>query len=624
MQIRSKNGGGLLWRDETPGEAQRVRTAKSVSQGRSPHRLPQTKVVHRRNGLFDESKRMAQSAGLMKRTGILLAMALSGFSTLAQVTNLSTVGTNYSSVPVPSHALAATNTPVAEHWMSLQDCIEVALKHNFTIQIARYNPQIARYNLWGSYGVYDPVFNASYEHSYNLSPGGVDEQGRPFSGVEADTDFLQSGLAGVLPWGTAYSLGVSASDQTGTRPSLLTSTNITGFSTNIFYDAATNPIVFLNPTFASRAGRGPFETASASAGALSLSQPLLRNFWIDADRLAIFINKKELQKSEADFRDTLMSTITQVETAYLRLIQANENVTVQQKALELAERTLSENKKKVEVGAMAPLEAQQAEAQAAASRATLLRTVSDAGTQQRVLKSLLSDDYTNSWMNVIIQPKDKLNAIPQEFDLQDSWRKALAYGGSPTRLQQLRMTVEENNARVRLQQNQLYPEMDLTGSYGYSGTGKEFSDAFSQVERRDAPFWSIGAQMSIPLSQTAARNNLKAAKASRDQQKLSLKSAEQSTLVTIENDIATARIDYASIQATHEARLYAEAALEAEQKKYENGKSTQFEILGLQAKLTSARFDEVSALATYNVDLSTLSYDEGSTFDRLQIKVEDK
>jgi outer membrane protein len=591
------------------------------------------------NGLFDESNRMAQSARAMKRIGILLASVMTCFGAMAQDANSSAAGApQYSSItnllnststnllnavsPISKNTTVSTN--VEERWMSLQDCIEIALKHNYTIQIARYNPAIARYNLWGSYGAYDPTFTGSVEHSYNLSPGGVDDQGRPFAGTESEADTIRSGLSGLLPWGTTYSLGMSASDQTTTRSTTLVGTNIVGFSTNVFFDTATNPVVFLNPTFGTTTGRTPFETTSASAGALSLTQPLLRNLWIDADRLTIFLDKKELQKSEADFRDTLMSTVTQVETAYLRLIQANENVVVQQKALELADQTLSENRTKVQVGAIAPLEAQQAEAQAAAARATLLKVQSDEGTQQRVLKSLLSDDYTNSWFNIVIQPKDKLTAIPQQLNLQESWRKALAYGGAPTRLQQLRLTVEENEQRVRLQQNQLFPELDLTGSYGYNGSGREFSDAFSQIQKGNAPFWSIGAQMSIPLSQTAARNNLKAAKASRDQQKLTLKAQEQNTLITIENDIATVRNDYESVQATREARLYAEAALNAEQKKYENGKSTLFEILGLQAKLTSARFDEVSALAAYNVDLATLSFDEGSTFDRLKINIEDK
>ena len=91
----------------------------------------------------------------------------------------------------------------------------------------------------------------------------------------------------------------------------------------------------------------------------------------------------------------MMSTITQVETAYLRLIQADEKCApAQVKALELAERTLAENKKRVQVGAMAPLDEQQAEAAAASSRSDLLRAQAAEGTQQRVLKSLLTDEYS--------------------------------------------------------------------------------------------------------------------------------------------------------------------------------------------------------------------------------------
>jgi HAE1 family hydrophobic/amphiphilic exporter-1 len=584
-----------------------------------------------KNGLFDESGRMAQSSREMKWTGILLAMILCGLVAGAQETNnLTASDTNLVSAANHTNTEAATSMPADvnatanERWMSLEDCIQIALEHNFTIQIGRYNPQIARYNLYGAYGVYDPTFTASYDHSYNLSPGGIDEQGRNFSGVESDTDTLRSGLSGLLPWGTAYSLGVVASDQSGTRPSTTLGTNVTGFSTNVFFDTGLNPTTILSPIFNTIPGRTPFETTSAQAGALTLTQPLLRNFWIDSDRLTIYVNRKELEKSVVDFRDTVMTTITQVETAYLRLIQANENVRVQEKALELADQTVSENKKKVEVGAMAPLDEKQAVAQAAASKAALLKAQSDAGTAQRVLKSLVSDDYTNNWFNVSVKPKDKLIALPQEFDLQESWRRALAEGGSPQRLQQLRLTLQENEERVKLGRNQLFPEVDVTGSYGYSGTGKEFSDAFGQVQSRNSPFWSVGAQMSVPLSQTTARNNLKAAKAVRDQQRLTVKAQEQNTLITIENDIATARNDYESVNATHEARLYAEAALEAEQKKYENGKSTLFDILGLQAKLTTARSDEITALSDYNVDLATLSFDEGSTFERLHIKFEVK
>ncbi len=627
---------------------------KAHRRGQIERERESTMQKRSHNGLFDESKRMPQSSFVMKWFGILLAAVACDLSVHAQqytpytnttlsatniaipatMTNLAGVDTNQTQTVAPeaiytdmANSISAdTHAHVTIREMSLQDCIEVALEHNFTIKINRYNPSLARYTLGGSYGVYDPTFTSSYSHAYNLSPGGIDEQGRPFVGNESDTDNINVGLAGMLPWGLNYNLGLSASDQTGNRPSILNLTNIqTGFSTNTFFDTTgTNRVTLLSPVFATKPIRTPFEISQASAGALTLTQPLLKNFWIDNDRLTIYVNKKEVQKSDLNFRDTLMTTVTQVETAYLRLIQAEENVRVQQKALELAERTLSENKKRVEVGAMAPLDEQQAEAQAASSKSALLIAQSQAGTQQRVLKSLLSDDYTNDWLNTVVQPKEKLVAIPQDFNLQESWRKALAVGGAPQRLQQLRLTLAENEAQVRLGRNQLYPELDLTGSYGYSGAAREFSGAFDQIGNGSSPFWSAGVQVTVPLSQTLARNNLKAAKASRDQQALTVKQQEQNTLITIENDIATSRSDYETVNATHEARLYAEAALDAEQKKYDNGKSTLFDILGLQEKLTQARSDEITALANYNVDLSQLSFDEGSTFDRLKLDIKEQ
>ena len=67
-----------------------------------------------------------------------------------------------------------------------------------------------------------------------------------------------------------------------------------------------------------------------------------------------------------------MSVVTTVEQAYYDLIYARENVTVQEKAVELATQLVVENKKRVEVGALAPLDEKQAEAQAAPTRATLI------------------------------------------------------------------------------------------------------------------------------------------------------------------------------------------------------------------------------------------------------------
>jgi HAE1 family hydrophobic/amphiphilic exporter-1 len=551
-----------------------------------------------KNGLFDELKRSPHSLAVLKALRIALFM-IAGVS-----------------------AASAQTNAIDVRALSLEECILTAMDHNFDIQIVRYEPRKALYTLSGSYGAYDPGFTVRGEHDYNLSPGGIDAQGRPFSGTETDTDRFSTDLTGLLPWGTVYDLGASISDQTGNRPGTLTSINSQTVITNTVYDNisgnASGYYLTTNLNTSTSPIRLPFETTSGTAGALTLRQPLLKNFWIDTTRYTIFVNKRELKKREADFRDQLMSTVTAVETAYFDLIYAQENVKVQQKALELANQSLSENKKRVEVGAMAPLDEKQAASLVAATRATLIGAEAGQETAQRVLKDLLSDDYTNGWSSVSIAPTDKLLAIPETFDLQESWRKGLAQGPRYQLLQR-RLTVEENAQAIRLQRNQVFPQVDLIGNYGYSGTGKEFSGALDQIRRQDSPFWAFGAQLTVPLAQISARNNLKVAKAVKEQNTLVLKQSEQKTLIQIENDIANAQSNFQSVDATREARFYAEAALEAEQKKLESGKSTSFVVLDLQQKLTDARSKEIRALADYNIALAQLAFDEGSTLERRRV-----
>jgi outer membrane protein len=73
------------------------------------------------------------------------------------------------------------------------------------------------------------------------------------------------------------------------------------------------------------------------------------------------------------------------------------------------------------------------------------------------------------------------------------------------------------------------------------------------------------------------------------------------------------------VQATKEAREYAEQALSAEQRKLESGKSTSFVVLQLQRDLTQARRSEIQALADYNRQLSALALAEGTILDRLGV-----
>jgi len=350
----------------------------------------------------------------------------------------------------------------------------------------------------------------------------------------------------------------------------------------------------------------PFENTAASVN-LRVTQPLLKNFWIDQTRLNIRVAKNRLKYSEWALKLQIMETVTRLEQAYYDLIYNRENVVVQEKALELAQRLVAENKKKVEVGALAPLDEKQAESQAATSEAALIAARSALAVQEHRVKQLITDSY-REWSDAAIVPTETLGAARYFFDLQDSWGKGLRLRPE---LLQAKLDLEKAGIQLKYDRNQLFPELDLFGTYGYNGSGVEFSGALYEIQQRERPTYSIGGQLTYPLANISARNNYKGAKVTLAQALLTVKRWERDIMVAIDNDIKQAQSSFEQVGATRAAREFAEAALDAEQKKLENGKSKPYTVLQTQRDLTTARGNEIQALDNDNKNLAQLSLDEG-------------
>ncbi len=556
----------------------------------------------------------------MKLFGLLLVLAGAGSMALAQ-TN-APVDTNYSgnvSGPGPD-----TNALANVRQLSLQDCIQMALQHNLDLRIDRYNPEIALFNLRANYGDYDPSLLMSGQHDHSETGPQLLGGGFQIPGSISDDNSFNSALSGLLPWGTTYNLGTGrVSDTYGSSGTVENNfNNPISFTTNtIFFltNGVVTPVPNANTNFGVVAGRKGFENSSGSV-ALTVSQPLLKNFWIDQTRLNIRVAKNRLKYSDQTLRLQIIQIITQLEQAYYDLIYDRENVIVQEKAVELAERLVQENKKKVEVGAMAPLDEQQAESQAATSRAALIAAKSTLAVQEHLVKQLITDKYSE-WSELSVSPIGSLMAPLQLFNRQDSWSKALA---QRPEIIQARLDLEQAGIQLKYNRNQLFPELDVFATYGYNGTGREFTDAFNDISRTDHPFYTYGGRITVPLANLKARNNYRASKASMEQAVLSVKRMERDIMVAVDNDIRQAQASYEQVAATRTATEYAAAALDAEQKKLDSGKSTTYTVLQMQRDLTAARGSEIQALDTYNKNLSQLSLDEGTTLERLNVNLEVK
>ena len=496
-----------------------------------------------------------------------------------------------SAVAQSNPSLVATNTVVGGRRMALQDCIAEALKHNLDVQIQRYNPEISLYTLRGAYGGYDPTFSFSGTHNFDVQPGSLTSQGIEIPSTTTKDDTFNSSLGGLLPWGLQYN-----------------------FVGNVSQQHFDSPASFTNSAFSSR-------NSSGSAG-VQLTQPLLKNFWIDTTRLTIRVDKNRLHYSEQGFRDQVITSVTAVENAYYELVYALENLKVQQEALTLSQTQLDQDKQRLQIGTLAQLSVQQDESQVAQNEANVISAQSTLETDQNTLKNLITDNYTQ-WYATDVQPTETLAAPLELFDLQDSWNRGMTERPD---LLQARLNVEQAGIQLKFYRNQLFPQLDVIGTYGWNGVGSApagvYDETFGEIRGGNAPYYSYGAQLTVPLANQSARNQYKSGKATLQQVVLQLKQFEQNVMVEIDNAVKTAQSDYESVDATRQARVYAEEALDAEQKTYAVGKATTFEVLTYQNNLTTARGQELRALANYEEALANLASQEGSTLDKLGINIE--
>jgi outer membrane protein TolC len=178
-----------------------------------------------------------------------------------------------------SAVVAQTNAP-ATRALSLQDCLTEALKHNFDVQVERYEPEKSLLNLHAAYAGYDPVFSLSGTHTHNES-GGVFVTNGVSTIPISDVNSFNSGINGALPWGTTIGVNGNVADSYGIG-----------------------------------------DESAGGQVAVNATQPLLKNFWIDGTRLSISAAKNQLKSSEQGLRAQLITTVTAVENAYYELIYA--------------------------------------------------------------------------------------------------------------------------------------------------------------------------------------------------------------------------------------------------------------------------------------------------------------
>ncbi|MGH9801090.1 MAG: TolC family protein, partial [Blastocatellia bacterium] len=219
----------------------------------------------------------------------------------------------------------------------------------------------------------------------------------------------------------------------------------------------------------------------------SITQPLFRNYKIDPNRRQIQISHKRLDLSDAVFRQRTIETISRVQQAYWDLAFAIKDEEIQRDAVKLAETQLSNNKRQVEVGTLAPIEVIQSATTLESRRQQVFAAMNSVAQAENALKNLTLGASNADLWNARLLPIESFEAKPVTLPLADAQK--LAVENRPE-LKQFALQKEMNQTDIEFFRNQAKPRIDLVGGYTTFGTGGSPSKSTVQVGNCLSPFTS--------------------------------------------------------------------------------------------------------------------------------------
>jgi outer membrane protein TolC len=467
--------------------------------------------------------------------------------------------------------------------LSLQEAIRLALEYNLVIQRERLSPQIAHTQVVQERAAFDPVGGADVQVSETKdlpttrtllidSTGNIvgEQRIRPFSHRD---DFTPRWQHKVLLGGN-YEIRFINSRQ-DVSPSQ--------------FGPTTRQIA--DPRYESRVE-------------LSFTQPLLRDFGIAVN--TAFIRQAEQGEliAEQQVVQAILDTLFAVQQRYWELVFRVQDLEVKRESQQLAEQFLAENKLRVELGLLPPVELIQAEARIKTRQADTIRAAAAVRTAEDQLKVVLNVlGMVGTWQ-VRIRPTDQPSFTPLVAISLEA-QVALALKKRPDFVRS-QLEVATREIARDFARNQRLPRLDIVSRFSVQAFGEGFDESTGRLRNAEGYAWAIGLRFEQPLGNRFANSELL-------KRELELRQTlmdQQQLLLTIVQEVAQAIRDIETfkeeVEVTRAGTALARAQLEAEQEKFRLGLTTSFNVLELQEDLSIARTDETRVLSDYNVALARL------------------
>ena len=497
--------------------------------------------------------------------------------------------------------MAEDDVPTLE--LTLREAVEMALRHNLQVRINKFAPQVQAENITSARARFDPTvtFDVPSAFGRNTSQGTSTLAG---GDVVTDETFGGGfGFSHLLEYGTNYSINWTAQRR---------------FSTNSFST--------FNPNF-------------SSTLRVQLTQPLLRNFGRESNISQIMIAQDNLEVSMETFRNQVQQTMLSVYEAYWQLVFAEDDLAVKELSLDLAQQQFERNKVQVEIGTLAPIETIQAEQQVATNELQLTQARQALADARDDLRRLLNVEAgTLVGWDVPLVAADEPQVTGELIDLEEAINQALE---RDPQLRSLRVGVRTRALSVRTARNALLPQVNFSGSLVLSGQGGDtlirgggfgsseilevqeggFSDALRNLFSGEFRNWQVGLQVQFPINNWAAKAQHAQAIINERQLLVQIADREQQLRVDITKAVRQVTSGAQQVAQATVARVLAERQLDAEERKFAVGTTTNFEVLTFQRDLANARTSELQAITNYMNSGARLEQAKGTLLESLGMSI---
>lgn len=505
----------------------------------------------------------------------------------------------------------------------------MALAKNRDIEIERANLDFSRGLLRRAHGAFDPVLGAGPVYLSERVPVGSILAGGPSGALSQVSSGYNVQMDQFLPWGTRYQFLFD---------------NLRSTTSNVFTQ--------LSPQYST----GMF---------FSLTQPLLRNFEIDAPRRELRLRVKGVGISEAQLRLRVIEVITLVQQSYWDLVFARRDVEVKQEAVNLAIAQREMNRRQVEAGTLAQVEIVAAEAEVQRRQEELLLAVERVTQAENGLKQLVAESRANPiWSQEILPSDPQLPAIELP-DVKEAVTSALAHRPE---VEQLRLLAEQNQIDLDFFRGQLRPQVDLNVTYGrrgLAGTVRSgdnpftaqnqllqtrvndlsvlagllplpppdpgqlpaflsggYGQSLSNIFDKDFHSVQVGLIFQLPLRNRAAEGDLAASRADTRRLDALHSRLEQFIEADVRNALQAVETARQRAEAARAARVASKEKLDSETRLFATGETTNFLVLTRQNEYTAARAAEVRAISDFNKAVANYYRALGTTLQVQGVRIE--